>query len=100
LDKYHVKITTRATQDLDSIYSYISETMMEPSLAYKMALELENGILSLEKMSARCSERKVGAYANKGYRQLFIRNFTVLFKIDDEKKEVTILTVRYSKSQF
>lgn len=40
------------------------------------------------------------AYSNKGYRQLFVKNFTIVYRIDEEKKQVIIVTVRYSKCQF
>jgi len=43
---------------------------------------------------------RVGAYAGKGYRQLFIKNDTVVFRVDENKKQVLIVTVRYSKSSF
>jgi len=35
--------------------------------------ELEKAILTLDFMPYRGAERKVGAYANKGYRQVFVK---------------------------
>lgn len=43
----------------------------------KMADILDNVILSLQEMPYRGAVRKVGNYANKGYRQIFINNFTI-----------------------
>jgi plasmid stabilization system protein ParE len=62
--------------------------------------EIEQGILSLEQMPNRCPERQRGAYAKKGYRQLLVKNYTVVFRVDAEKRQVVIVTVRYAKSQF
>ena len=62
--------------------------------------ELEAQILSLETMPYRCAERRTGAYAGKDYRQLFVKNYTVIFRIDEKEKQVIIVTVRYSRSQF
>ncbi len=42
----------------------------------------------------------MGAYADRGYRQIFVGNFTVLYRIEETKKHVLIVTVRYSRSQF
>ncbi len=51
-------------------------------------------------MPHRGALRKTGAYADKGYRQLFIGSFIVVYRINEAEKQVVIVTVRYSKSQF
>ena len=100
MDKYAVKLTPRAERDLDGIYAYIAETLLEPGIAEDMADTLEKGILSLDTMPYRCPRRKHGIYANKGYRNLFIKNYTVIFRVDEETKTVVIVTVRYSGMDF
>ena len=47
MDKYVVKLYTRAYQDLDNIYTYIAETLLEPGTALDMVDELEEPIFSL-----------------------------------------------------
>lgn len=100
MGKYQVMLLARARRDLDDIYSYIAHTFLEPGTAEGMLNTLETGIFSLEEMPYRCAERKHGIYANKGYRQLFIKNYTVIYRIDEEAKRVIIVTVRYSRSDF
>ena len=100
MDKYAVKLLSRAYRDLDGIYAYIAETLLEPETAKKLLKETEEAIFSLEELPKRGALRKNGAYADKGYRQLFVRNFTVIYRVDEVKKQVVIVTVRYSKSQF
>ncbi|MFR3035036.1 type II toxin-antitoxin system RelE/ParE family toxin [Blautia hydrogenotrophica] len=51
-------------------------------------------------MPCRCPERKRGGYANRGYRHLFVENYTAVFRIDEAKKMVIVVTVRYSPSEF
>jgi hypothetical protein len=43
----------------------------------------------------RCPERRRGIYANCGYRQLLVENYTALYPIDEEKKQMIAVTVRY-----
>ena len=100
MDKYSVKLLSRALHDLDGIYAYIANRLQAPETALRMVEKLETQILSLETMPYRCPERRTGAYAGKGYRQLFVRNYTVIFRIDQEQKQVIVVTVRYSRSQF
>lgn len=99
-NKYTVKLLPRAYRDLDSIYTYIAETLIEPDIAAKLIDSFEEAIFSLESMPQRGALRKTGAYANKGYRQLFVGSFTVIYHVSEARKRVLVVTVRYSKSQF
>ena len=99
-DKYSVKLMSRALRDLDGIFAYIAKTLMEPGTALKLIETIENEILTLDSMPYRCPERQTGAYANKGYRQLFIKNYTAIYRVDEKSKTVIVVTVRYSPSQF
>lgn len=99
-NKYSVKLLPRAYSDLDGIYDYIAETLIEPGIASKLLDSLEEAIFSLENMPKRGALRKTGVYANRVYRQLFVGNFTVLYRVDEAKNQVLIVTIRYSKSRF
>lgn len=100
MDNYSVKLMSRALRDLDKIYDYISHTLVEPGTALKLVERIENAIFSLETMPYRCPERRRGAYANRGYRQLLVENYTVIYRIQESEKQVIVVTVRYSSSEF
>ncbi|MBQ6756735.1 MAG: type II toxin-antitoxin system RelE/ParE family toxin [Oscillospiraceae bacterium] len=100
MDNYQVKLTARARRDLDGIYAYIAGTLFEPGTAIQMIEALEEGIVSLESMPYRCPERKRGIYANQGYRQLFVKNYTIIYRVDEVSKSVIVVTIRYSASDF
>ena len=93
-------ISPRAYQNIDDIYEYIAKDLFATQTAMNLVDKLEKAILSLETMPQRFAKRQVGAYANRGYRQLFVKNFTVIYRIDETAKKVFIITVRYSKSNF
>lgn len=100
LDKYSVKLLSAAYRNLDDIYAYIATQLHTEQSALNLIDKLEEAIFSLEVMPQRSVKRRVGAYANKGYRQLFVKNFTIVYRIDELKKQVIIVTVRYSRSEF
>lgn len=100
MDNYSVKLMSRALRDLDKIYDYISHTQVEPGTALKLVERIENAIFSLETMPYRCPERRRGAYAYRGYRQLLVENYTVIYRIQESEKQVIVVTVRYSSSEF
>lgn len=72
MDKYDVKLYARAYRDLDGIYTYIAENLLEPGTALNMIDELETAIFSLEQLPECGAPRRVEAYANGDYRQLFV----------------------------
>ena len=47
-NRYTVKLYARAYKDLDSIYTYIAEQLLEPNAALHVIDQLEDAILSLE----------------------------------------------------
>ena len=100
MDKYKVSLTNRALRNLDDIYVYIAQTLLVPETALGLVDNIEKEILSLEEMPYRFPERKTGAYANRGYRQLFVGNYTVIYPIDEKHRQVIVVTIRYSPSQF
>lgn len=99
MDKYDVKLYARAYRDLDSIYIYIAENLLEPGTALNMVDELEAAIWGLEQLPERGAIRRVGAYANGDYRQLFVKNYCIIYRVLKEKKEVHIVTIRYTPEQ-
>lgn len=100
MNKYIIKILPRAYRDIDGIYFYIADEFKEISTAEHMAEELEKAILGLCEMPYRGTERKVGVFANKGYRQIFVKSFTIVYRIEEKKKQVVVVTVRYMPSNF
>lgn len=98
MDKYAIKLLSKAIRDIDEIYTYISAQLNNEGSASDLADQIEDAIFSLETMPFRGAKRRVGAYAKKGYRQLFVRNFIIIYRVDHVKKHVVIITVRYMKS--
>ena len=40
-------------------------------------------------------DRVMGRYAGKGYKQLVIDNYIAIYKIDENKKRVYVVTIQY-----
>ena len=100
MDKYSVLISPQAYREIDEIYKYIKDELFAEDAANNLVDLLEGAILSLDELPQRGAERKVGTYAYQGYRQLFVKNYTIIYRIDEEGKRVIIITVKYSHSNF
>lgn len=95
-----MKFLPKAYRDIEEIYNYISQTLIEKDIALKIVNDIEEAIFGLEKFPLRGAERKIGMYADKGYRQVFCKNFNIIYRVDELMKYVIIVTIRYSKSNF
>lgn len=95
MDKYKVKINPRAIFELDSIYRYIANEKLAPENAKGQANRIKNAILSLDTFPQSHQERMEGRYARKGYRQLLIDNYIIIFRIDENNKIVYVVTIQY-----
>ena len=100
MSKYSVKLLPKVNRDLEDIYRYIKDEIKEIETAKQVVDLLQEAILGLDEMPYRGAIRKTGIFANKGYRQIFLKNFTIVYRIDEENRIVIIVTVRYTPSSF
>lgn len=100
MSDYKVMLTPRAIEDMDKIYKYMIEELMEPETADRLLSDMEDAVNGLYTMPYRGAERKIGRYADKGYRQLFVKKYTIVYCVSEREKRVIILTVRYTPSDF
>ena len=95
MDKYKIKSNPKAIRELDNIYEYIANEKLAPENAKAQVDRIKNAILKLDTFPQSHQERNEGRYAGKGYRQLLIDNYLAIFRIDEDKKNVTVVTVQY-----
>ena len=95
LDKYKVRIYPKAIRELDSIYEYIAKEKQALENAKGQVDRIKKAILDLNAFPQSHQERMEGRYAGKGYRQLIIDNYIVIFKIDETDKSVYVVTIQY-----
>jgi toxin ParE1/3/4 len=95
MDKYKVQLYPRAFRDIEDIYSYIALEKLAPENAKGQTDRIWDAIKSLDTFPSSHQDRLEGRYAGKGYKQLIIDNYLAIFKIDENKKVVYVVTVQY-----
>lgn len=98
--KYRIFLSPIANRDIESIYDYIANKLQAPDTAINLVDSIQDAIFSLENNPMRDALRKVGVYADKGYRQRFIKNYIIVYIVDEETKSVVIHTIRFAPSNF
>lgn len=95
MDNYKVKISLKAMRELDSIYGYIAKEKLAPENARNQVDRIKKAILGLDAFPYSHQARNEGRYAEKGYRQLLIDHYIVIFRVDETDKTVYVVTVQY-----
>ena len=88
MDKYKIKLSPRAFRDIDDIFSYIALEKLSPENARGQTDRIWTALKKLETFPQSQQERK-------GYRQLLIDNYIAIFRIDETKKVIHIVTIQY-----
>lgn len=99
IKKYDIILTKGAKTDLEEIYKYIFENLKEPDIAEKLMRKIEKSILSLDTFPNRCMKIKAKPM-NQTYRRMVIENYIVLYKVEEEKREVVIYKISYGKRNY
>lgn len=68
---------------------------MSPQNARGQVERIKKAVLNLDTFPQSHQERNEGRYAGKGYRQLLIDNYVVIFRIDELHKTVYVVTIQY-----
>ncbi len=95
--KYDYVLTEVAEADIDDVFEYIAVELANPDAASDFADELE------EKLDELCRTPKNGRLVENDFlkrddiRRILVGNFIVYYVIDDEKKQIVVLRVVYSK---
>lgn len=95
MDKYKVRLSQQAFREIDEIFSYIAMEKLSPENAKGQTDRIWSALKKLETFPQSHQERTEGRYAGKGYRQLLMDIYVAIFKIDESKKIVHVVTVQY-----
>ena len=99
INKYEIILAKSAKKDIEKIYQYIADNLKEPRIASKLMYKIKKSIFSLERLPYMHAEIHIKPH-NKKFRRLIINNYIVLYKIDEDKKIVSIYNVLYGKKDY
>ena len=75
-----------------SVHSYdpqtfcLQDTQTTLTAAENLIDRIEQAILSLEDTPKRGSVRRTGVFTDREYRQLFVKNYTIVYRVEEENK--------------
>ena len=86
MKQYDVKISHAALSDMEQIYSYIADRLLEPDTAMGQYNRIAEAIQSLNILPER----------TQGLRQMLVDNYSVFYIVDEDT--VSVARVLYSAS--
>ena len=95
MNKYKIMINPKAIRELNGIYEYIANEKLSPENAKGQVERIKKAVLGLDTFPQSHQERNEGRYAGKNYRQLLIDNYIAIFRIDESRKVVYVVTIQY-----
>lgn len=99
INNYEVVFTDTAKEELEEIYEYISEHLLEVGAANRLMDKIEQSILRLEQNPYSCIEVHIKPH-NNIYRKLVIDNYIALYEVEETYKQVVIYRVLYEKRDY
>jgi plasmid stabilization system protein ParE len=94
---YRLVYLPLAREDMVDIAGYISRTLGNPQAVMVLAEELVKAVDSLTKSPYAHAVYFPIRPLQHEYRKLFVRNYLVLYRVDEEARTVTITRVLYAK---
>lgn len=97
---YKVVETELAVQDLNGILEYISVSLSNPTAASAFADEVEKCYAGLERMPLMYEQCQDVQLCALGYRKAVIKNYLLIYKVDEAEKTVYILRFFYGRQNY
>lgn len=97
---YKVEVTHLAAQDLDSIVAYLEQTLSNPMAASALLDGIEecfDGLESMPMMHGLCLDPRLRELE---YRRAPIKNYIMVYKVDEPAKKVQILRFFYGAQDY
>jgi addiction module RelE/StbE family toxin len=99
-DKYIIKFTPKAREDLEQIYCYISEKLFADIAAINLVDNIENSIMRLKKFPYSGSPASDDILKSKGYRKLIVDNYIAFYKVEEDSARVIIMRILYGAQNY
>jgi len=92
---WHVRYTKSAGQDLQNIYDYISNVLLEPGTAEKQTDRIMDAAYSLEHIPLCHCLCDYEPWHSNGWRVMPVDNYLVFYFPDESQNAVTIFRIMY-----
>jgi addiction module RelE/StbE family toxin len=84
LEKYRIELAIKAKTDYKNIVSYIRNKLLEPSIADKYAILINESINNLQYSPEKFAIIDSDLIKSKTYRKMVVKNYIVIYRIEND----------------
>ena len=95
--EYTVILEKQAASDLDGIFRYITDELIEPNIAARIILSIEEKIMSLGTMPHRHAVVRHEPHKSRAIRWMPVENYVAFYIIDENNYSVKVLTILHQR---
>ena len=100
MNKYNIKILDEAKDDMKEIIMYIKTKLKEPEIAKQHRKAFKEEISKLKDVANIYNVIDNEVVGKSDIRKINVKNFMIFYRIIEEIKEVQIIAVYYSRSNW
>lgn len=93
--KYKIITTKVFEEELQEIYEYISFSLIEPKIAYKLYYKIINSISKLNYFP-----KKYFKLTNYNLHRMIINNYVIIYQVDNINQKVYILHIFHNAQDY
>ena len=99
-EKYELKLSIKAKDDLKSIVLYIKNNLNEPAIANKYAKIIREEIQTLGYSPQKFAVIDDNSVKDLNLRKLIIKNYIAFYRVNEENKVVNVERILYGASNW
>lgn len=99
-EKYEIKLSIKAKDDLKSIVLYIKNDLNEPAIANKYSKIIREEIKTLEYSPQKFAVIDDNSIRDLKIRKLIIKNYIAFYRVNEENKIVNVERILYGASNW
>ena len=97
MNRYEIRITEYALEQMREIVQYISETLSAPDAAHNLLTTLKSSMTACAEFPARNPALAREPWHSRGIRRIIVKNFYAYYWIDEDHQQVWFISVVYAK---
>lgn len=97
---YEVEFTKDCIDEMDEIYNYISNELIASQSAKRLMQQVKENVLALEWLPRLYSKIEKKDRLEREYRRMVIKNYVLLYTIDECNKIVYVSHMYYGKQNY
>ena len=96
MDNYEIFMTPRASFELEEAFVDILELSASLDIAENYVDSIKSAVDKLSTFPKRGRIRERGEFAGKGYREIYIKEYNVIYRIDEQARQIHIVAIKPS----